>query len=54
MKPGNLRLGQDLPHHDQLTPNSAPYFIVRRVGVMKRECCRMVLLLGDVCVTQVK
>ena len=42
-------MSQDLPHHDDPTPDSAPSFSVRREGVMKRECCRMVLFLGAVC-----
>ena len=33
MKPGDLCLSQDFPHHDQLTPDSAPFFSVLHVGV---------------------
>ena len=33
LKPVDLHLSQDLPHHNQLTPDSAPYFSVYCVGV---------------------
>ena len=42
-------MSQDLHHHDQLTPDSAPSCSVLHVGVMESECCWMVMLKGSVC-----
>ena len=34
LTPGDICLSQYLPHHDRMTPNSAPYFSVQCVEVM--------------------
>ena len=39
LKPGDLCLSQDLPHHDRLTPDSSPSFSDSHVVVMEIECC---------------
>ena len=48
LQPGDLYLSQDLPHHDQPTPYSAPSFIVQRVGVSSNSAVarRCVLMQG--------
>ena len=44
LNPGNLRLSQDLPHHNCLTPDISPSFSGCGVGVMVIWCLQMLLL----------
>ena len=49
LKPGDLYQIRDLPHQDWPTPNRSSSLNIFCVGVIKRECRQMVLLLGAVC-----
>ena len=45
LKPGDLRLSQDLPHHNRLNPDIALSLGGFYVGVMGIWCLQMLLLI---------